>query len=194
MARLDSKHKRMVVRRLAVFDRPSEVRDAVNDRFGIEPDIHQLAHYDPTTKSGKRLANKWKELFWETREAFLSEQKGIALAHKSKRLRELEKQYYRLQGRLGQVPDTEVEDKNDIEAGMRETLEQIAKECGGKYTRKQLLELMGENGGPIETEEKSTGVQFFVPEEDDEETLRAQDPGGDGAPAGTPTTQSDPNE
>jgi len=189
MARLDSKHKRMVVRRLAVFDRPSEVRDAVNERFGIEPDIHQLAHYDPTTKSGKRLADKWKDLFWKTREAFLNEQKGIALAHKSKRLRELEKQYYRLQGRLNAVPDAEVEDKNQIESGMRETLEQIAKELGGKYTRKQLLELMGEDGGPIETEEKSGGVQFFVPEEDDEEALRAQRPGGDGAPAGSPTNE-----
>lgn len=185
MATLDNQDKRLVVRRLAVFDRPSEVRDALKDRHGVEADLNQLAHYDPTTKTGQRLADKWKELFWQTREAFLEEQKGIALAHKSKRLRELEKQYYRLQGRLDELPEQNVLGKSEIEEDMREVLEQIAKECGGKYTRKQLLELMGEDGGPIETEEKSGGVQFYVPEEEDEEALRAQNPGGDGAPAGT---------
>jgi hypothetical protein len=182
MATLDGKHKRLVVRRLAVFDRPSEVRDALKDRYGLEASMAQLAHYDPTNENGKKLAEEWKELFWETREAFLEEQKGIALAHKSKRLRELEKQYYRLQGMLEHLPDQNVLGKADVEAEMREVLEQIAKELGGKYTRKQLLELMGENGGPIETEEKGGGMQFFVPEEQDEEELR---PGGDGAPTST---------
>jgi len=194
MATLDSKHKRLVVRRLAVFDRPSEVQQALKDRYGVEASMAQLAHYDPTNVNGQRLAQNWKELFWETREAFLEEQQGIALAHKSKRLRELEKQYYRLQGRLDDLPDQNVLGKSDIEEDMREVLEQIAKECGGKYTRKQLLELMGEDGGPIETEEKSGGVRFFVPEEDDEETLRAQTPSGDGAPAGSTPSDTATNE
>ena len=189
MATFKSQHKAFVVRRLAVFDRPTEVQSAVKDRFGLEASRQQLQHYDPTTKSGRALADDLEDLFWETREAFLEEQKGIALAHKSKRLRELEKQYYRLQGRLDKLPDQNVLGKSDIESDMREVLEQIAKELGGKYTRKQLLELMGEDGGPIETEEKSGGVQFFVPEEDDEEALRAQRPGGDGAPAGSPTNE-----
>ena len=79
--------------------------------------------------------------------------------------------------------------ETDRPSGENAESEQIAKELGGKYTRKQLLELMGEDGGPIETEEKSGGVQFFVPEEDDEEALRAQRPGGDGAPAGSPTNE-----
>ena len=193
MATLDSTHKRFVVRRLAVFDRPSEVREALRERHDVDPDLSQLAHYDPTNEKGQGLAQDLQTLFWETREAFLEQQKGIALAHKSKRLRELEKQYYRLQGRLGDLPDQNVLGKSDIEADMREVLEQIAKECGGKYTRKQLLELMGEDGGPIETEEKSGGVRFFVPEEDDEETLRAQTPSGDGAPAGSSPNDAAPN-
>lgn len=180
MATLDSKHKKLVIRRLAVFDRPSEVRDALRDTYGVEADLSQLAHYDPTNEKGRGLAEDLETLFWETREAFIEEQKGIALAYKSKRLRELEKQYYRLQGRLEELPTQNVLGKNEVEAEMREVLEQIAKELGGKYTRKQLLELMGENGGPIETEETGTGVQFYVPEEEREDALQAS---GDGAPA-----------
>jgi len=180
MATLDNKDKRLVVRRLAVFDRPSEVRDALKEQRGVKADLNQLAHYDPTTKTGQRLADEWKELFWETREAFLKQQKGIALAHKSKRLRELEKQYYRLQGRLDELPEKNVLGKSDIEEDMRDVLEQIAKECGGKYTRKQLLELMGENGGPIETEEKGAEVTLYLPEKEDEEGLSAANTDQDG--------------
>jgi hypothetical protein len=187
MATLKSRHKAFIVRRLAVFDRPKEVQAAVKERFGLETSRQQLQHYDPTTQNGQSLASDLKELFWETREKFTEEQKGIALAHKSKRLRELEKQYYRLQGRLDELPEQNVLGKNEVEAEMREVLEQIAKELGGKYTRKQLLELMGENGGPIETEEQGGGVQFYVPEEEDEEALQ---PSGDG----TPASSTDKNE
>lgn len=190
MATLDGKHKRMVVRRLAVFDRPSEVRDALKDRHGVEASLAQLAHYDPTNKNGQRLAQEWKKLFWETREKFIEEQKGIALAYKSKRLRELEKQFHRLGSMMDTLPDNNVMHRAELEADRREVLEQVAKELGGKYTRKQLLELMGEDGGPIETEEKSGGVQFFVPEEADEEDLRAQN-AGDGAPTTNGTAQNE---
>lgn len=181
MARLKSKHKRFVVKRLAMFDRPSEVRDALQNRFGVEANLSQLAHYDPTTSRGQDLSADLKELFHETREEFKEEQKGIAIAQKAKRLQELQKMYYRLKDSLEELPDRNVLGKADIEAEMREVLEQIAKETGGMYTRKRLVELMGEDGGPIETEEKSGGVQFYVPEEQDIDELTA---GGDGASEG----------
>jgi hypothetical protein len=69
--------------------------------------------------------------------------------------------------------------KADIQAEMRDVLEQIAKETGGMYTRKRLVELMGEDGGPIETDGGGGGVTFYVPEEEDIDELAA---GGDGAP------------
>jgi hypothetical protein len=182
MARLKSRHKRFVVRRLAVFDRPKEVRSAVNNRFGLEVSLQQLQHYDPTTEKGSQLASDLENLFWETRQEFIEDQKGIALAHKSKRLRELEKQYYRLGDLIENLPENNVMHQADLQAERREVLEQIAKELGGKFTRKQLLELMGEDGGPIETEEKGGGMQFFVPEEQDEDDLR---PSANGDPAST---------
>lgn len=172
MATLKSKHKRFVVRRLAVFDRPSEVREALRTRYEVEADLSQLAHYDPSNEKGQGLAEDLQTLFWETREDFIEEQKGIALSYKSKRLRELEKQYYRLKDSLDDLPDQNVLGRADLLAEMREVLEQMAKETGGKYTSTQMLELMGEGGGPIETEEQG-GVAFFVPEEADEEALRA---------------------
>ncbi len=185
MARFESQHKRFAVRRLAVFDRPTEVQEALKDTFGLEASRQQLQHYDPTTENGQKLADDLEELFWETREAFLEEQKGIAIAHKSKRLRELEKQYYQLGDLIDKLPDNNVMHRADLEAERREVLEQVAKELGGKFTRKQLLELMGKDGGPIETEEK-TGVQFFVPEEEDEEALSPQQ-SSNGTPSTTDT-------
>ncbi len=174
MARLKSKHKRFVVRRLAVFDRPSEVREALRERHEVEADLSQLAHYDPTNQKGQGLAEDLKTLFWDTREDFLEEQKGIALSYKSVRLRELEKQYYRLKDSLEDLPSQNVLGRADVLEEMRDVLEQMAKETGGKYTSTQMLELMGEGGGPIETEEQG-GVAFFVPEEEDEEALRSSD-------------------
>lgn len=191
MARLSDQDKRLVVRRLAVFDRPSEVRDALKRQHGVEATLNQLAHYDPTTKTGQKLGSDWEELFWETREAFIEKQKGIALAHKSKRLRELEKQYYRLGDLIDDLPENNVMHRAELQGERREVLEQIAKELGGKYTRKQLLELMGEDGGPIETEEKGGGVTFYAPEEDDEKDLRAQNPAGGGAPLSTESQSAD---
>lgn len=150
MARLTSAQKRFIVRRLAVFDRPSEVERAVKERFGVEVTSDQLAHYDPTTKSGQRLASDLTQLFEETRRAFIEEQKGIAIAYKSKRLRDLEKVKRRLMEKLG---DLEEMDHHlgvvDVLAEIRDTLEQAAKETGGKFTNR--TELTGEGGGPVET-------------------------------------------
>lgn len=150
MATLRSKHKRFIVRRLAVFDRPKEVQRAVKNRYGIETSRQQLQHYDPTTKNGRKLASKWKGLFERTRREFVEEQKGIAIAYKSKRLRDLEKVKRKL---LDKLDDLEEMDHHlgvvDILAEIRDTLEQAAKETGGKYTNR--TELTGRDGGPVET-------------------------------------------
>lgn len=150
MATLRSKHKRFIIRRLAVFDRPKEVQRAVKNKYGIETSRQQLQHYDPTTTNGKKLASEWKELFERTRREFVEEQKGIAIAYKSKRLRDLEKVKQKL---LDKLDDLEEMDHHlgvvDALAEIRDTLEQAAKESGGKYTNR--TELTGEGGGPVET-------------------------------------------
>jgi len=151
MARLKSKHKRFAVRRLAVFDRPSEVRDAMKERFGVEVTLDQLAHYDPTNASRQELASDLEQLFEETRRAFIEEQKGIAISYKAKRLRDLEQVKRRLMKKLDDLEDMDhhlgvVEVLSEI----RDTLEQAAKESGGKYTNEQKLEHTGEDGGALQ--------------------------------------------
>jgi hypothetical protein len=135
MARLKATHKRFIVKRLAVFDRPSDVRDALRDRHGIEVDLSQLAHYDPTTSKGQRLAPDWKELFHRTRERFLEDFTGSAIQHKAVRLRELQKQMRRLRSHAETLEDMgNVLGAADMEDRIRDLLKQVAKEMGGKYT------------------------------------------------------------
>jgi hypothetical protein len=140
----------MAVRRLAVFDRPSEVRDALKKKYGVEPTLDQLAHYDPTNKSGRDLAGDLTELFHETRRAFVEEQKGIAIAYKAKRLRDLEKVKEKL---MRKIDDLESMDHHlgvvEVLAEIRDTLKQAAKESGEQYTNKQQLEHTGQGGGPV---------------------------------------------
>lgn len=127
MARLKSRHKRFIVKRLAVYDRPSDVQDEVRERFGLEVDSSQLAHYDPTTEKGQKLAKDLKALFHETRERFLDEYTATAIQHKAVRLKRLERAADRFREMGNYAAEVEV-------------LEQAAKEMGGKYTNRHSLD------------------------------------------------------
>lgn len=121
MARLTAEHKTFIVQRLACFDTPSAVADAVKEIFGIEIVRQSIQSYDPTKVSGKALAKKWQALFTETREKFLSDTSDIAISHKSVRLQRLER-----------MADKAEKSKNYVLAAS--LLEQAAKECGDQYT------------------------------------------------------------
>lgn len=121
MARLKARHKRFIVKRLAVFDRPSDVRDELKTEYGVDVDLSQLAHYDPTTSKGQKLAADLTELFHRTRERFLDEFTGSAVQHKAVRLRLIQEAVNKLRD-MHNYPD------------MLEALEQAAKEMGGAFT------------------------------------------------------------
>jgi hypothetical protein len=127
MARLKSKHKRFVVKRLAVYDRPSDVRDQVRSRFGLDVDTSQLAHYDPTTRKGQGLAQDLQELFYDVRERFLEEYTETAIQHKAVRLKRLER------------AADQFHDMGHYVAEM-DALEQAAKEMGDAYTNKRRVD------------------------------------------------------
>ncbi|WP_103019386.1 DUF2280 domain-containing protein [Salinibacter altiplanensis] len=127
MATLKSRHKRLIVKRLAVFDRPSDVQDEVRERFGLEVDSPQLAHYDPTTRKGQGLAQGLTALFHKTRERFLDEYTETAIQHKAVRLRRLE----RIANKFSQMRNYVAE---------MDALEQAAKEMGGAYTNRHTLD------------------------------------------------------
>lgn len=131
MATLKSAHKRLAVKRLAVFDRPSDVRDELRDEFGVEVDLSQLAHYDPTTEKGSGLAEDLETLFWDIREQFLEDFTESAIQHKAVRLRILQQTLYDLKD-MGH------------HFGVMDALEQAAKEMGGAYTNRQKLDHSGD--------------------------------------------------
>lgn len=124
--------------RLARFDAPTDVQGALQERFGVEASRSQIVFYNPETSEGaKRLSDKWKELFKETRKKYSQDTSGIAAAQKAERVRMLEEAALEAK-KMKNYP---------LMASM---LEQIAKEVGGKYTNKELLEVTGKDGGPVQ--------------------------------------------
>lgn len=122
MARLNDKHKALLVQALATFSTPSDARDELNKMFGVEASLDQVVFYDPTTANGVRLGQKWKDLFHETRERFKTEVGDIAIASKAYRLRQLDRIV-----RGTKSPKLQME-----------AMEQAAKEVGDVYTNRRV--------------------------------------------------------
>jgi hypothetical protein len=139
MATLSNKHKTFIVIRLACYDSPTEVVEAFKEEFGVETDRVQVSYYNPLSAFGKeKLAQKWKDLFNETRERFKEEIQGIPIANQAYRLKKLQKNMEQLE-------------RMKNYKGANDTIEQAAKEVGGAYTNK--LEHTGKDGGPIQVSE-----------------------------------------
>jgi len=141
MARLKSRHKRLIVRRLATFVPPEKIREELQEEFGIDANYSQIAHYDPNNSRGQSLAANLKELFQEIRTAFLEMEIGAAIRHKAVRLRRIER------------AADEFQDMGNYRAEL-EALEQAAKETGSKYTNR--TEVSGPDGGPVQVEQDVT--------------------------------------
>lgn len=117
MAKLSDAIQRHIVQRLACYDPPSQVVLAVKEEFGIVVSRQQVAFYDPA--HGKP-AKQWRALFEETRTAFRASTTEIPVAHRSVRLRRLERMALA------------AEDRKNYKLAA-ELLEQIAKEEGGMF-------------------------------------------------------------
>lgn len=126
MARLKDEVKTFIVQRLALFDSPSTVAEAVNQEFEIKVSRQQVEKYDPGKAAGKQLRKNFQVLFNEFRERFLQATADIAISHKSVRLRRLDRMSAIAEER-GNFP---------LAAAL---LEQAAKECGGMYTNLRLV-------------------------------------------------------
>lgn len=125
MAKLRAEIVTFVVTRLACFEKPKEVQDAVKEAFGLELTLPQIMYYDPTT-SGTDVGKRWRRLFTTTRARCLKDTADIPIAHRTVRLRELQKLYDK--------------DKNrGATALAREHLEQAAKEMGDAFTNRRLM-------------------------------------------------------
>jgi len=146
MAKLTDAHKRFIVQALACWDTPTEVSAALKEEMGIDVARMQVAQYDPTKVAGAKLAQKWRELFEDTRKKFREAVAEIPIADQAYRLRQ-----------LGKIYDRHIQRGNVVAAAA--VLEQAAKEHGGMFTNKR--EVSGPDGGPIPT--MPTTIELVAP-------------------------------
>lgn len=123
--------KTFIVQSLACFDSPSVVAAAVRKEFGETITRQSVEAYDPNKRAGAKMADKWRQLFKASREAFLEDQSEIGIAHRSVRLRKLAQQ-------------VELNESRGNSAMVAQLLKQAAEEVGGSYTNRR--ELTGRDG------------------------------------------------
>jgi len=135
MASLRETERREIVQRLACFESPTEVAEWASEAFEKDVTPNQVHHYDPTRCD--ETAQKWTELFQETREAFLNDLDTIPLSHRAVRLRELTDLYER------------AKEQEEVEKAAR-MLKQAAKEVGEKFTNVERREHSGPGGDAMQ--------------------------------------------
>ena len=136
MERLSDDVRRFIVQRLAMFDTPSQVAEAVKAEFGIEVTRQAVRAYDPTARNAKKPARKWAVIFEETRKRFLAQTSAIPIAQRAVRLRRLDRMYMAAES-----------SKNYALAA--QLLEQAAKEEGELFTNARRLQHSASFGGGV---------------------------------------------
>lgn len=111
-----------IVERLAVFDTPQIVAEAVKAEFCLQITRQIIEKYDPTKVNGANVCARFRERFFRIREKFRRDLDDIPIASKAVRLR-----------RLDQMA-TALQDQGNY-LGAAQLLEQAAKEMGGFYMR-----------------------------------------------------------
>ncbi|KFC12509.1 phage protein [Trabulsiella guamensis ATCC 49490] len=133
MATLKGEVKAFIVQSLACFDTPSQVVELVKKEFGLSITRQQVESHDPTKANGRGLAQKWVELFNDTRKRFQTELSDIPIANKAYRLRALDRMMTRAEGMKNMA----------LAASL---MEQAAKEVGDAYSNKQKVEHTSPDG------------------------------------------------
>lgn len=124
MAILNDDVKMFIVQALACFDTPTQVSDAVKQEFNLVVSRQHVSVYDPTKYNGRKLSNKWRTVFEDTRKAFRENVAEIPIASRAFRLRAL--------ARMAQG----AEGMRNIALAVQ-IIEQAAKEVGDVYVNKQ---------------------------------------------------------
>lgn len=107
-----------IVTRLAMYDTVAEIQRSLAER-GIEVTSQAISHYNPA--NSQPPAQKWIDLFFQTREAWTQEMMAEPIAHRAYRLRKLDKLYHMAE-KKGAIP---------LAAAI---LEQAAKEMGNVFS------------------------------------------------------------
>jgi hypothetical protein len=94
--RLTEVQKDFAVTCFAKFMRPTQVCEALLDRFGLVIERNAVQMYDPTTTKGSTLGKKRKVMFAEVRKRFLDELNDIPIANRAMRLQQLQAHYEKI--------------------------------------------------------------------------------------------------
>lgn len=123
--------KTYVVQALACFDSPAVVAKAVKAEFDVVISPQAVEAYDPTKRAGRKLSQRFRLLFEETRKTFLEDTATIAISHRAVRLRALQRMAEKAENQGNMVLASSL-------------LKQAAEEVGNAYTNRR--ELTGKDG------------------------------------------------
>ncbi len=137
-----------IIQALAAFDTPSMVADAVKDEFGVTISRQSVHAYDPTKVAGKDLSEKWRNLFEESRKAFLDNVTDIPIANKATRVRALNRM----------AAKAEAMKNFKLAADLHK---QAAEEMGNAYTNRR--ELTGKDGKDLPVAAPAVAI-FALPD------------------------------
>lgn len=140
--------KAFVIQALASFDSPTQVVEAVKAEYGITTTPQAVQCYDPTKYSGRKLSPKWRVLFENARKAFIEDSSHIPIAHRSTRLRALQ--------RMAQI--AEKKGNYPLAAQLHK---QAAEEMGNAYTNRR--ELTGKDGKDLPVAAPAVAI-FALPD------------------------------
>ncbi len=83
--KLKDAHKAFMVQRLAVFDSPKQAAEALMAEYRVEISPQGAEAYNPQKRAGRRLSERWRELFKTIRERFLDQLYEVPESHKAVR-------------------------------------------------------------------------------------------------------------
>ena len=136
MAKLKKAEQLFIVRSLAQFMTPTEVVNAIKERFNIDVSPQQVEAYDPTKVAGRDLRQEYKDVFETTRDEYLKQPiHNISGANDIVQLKILS--------------DLLFAKKNNVTMTIK-IVDQMQKIMKGFYEKR--VEITGAGGGAIKTE------------------------------------------
>jgi hypothetical protein len=119
-SKLTEEQKVYVVTRLGCYGTPSAIARDLKENFGIEVTPQSIDHYHPGRPTGAGLSQRFKDLFWEARKAWLAAAADTAMKDPLVRMR------------LREDMVLEARDAGDYRVA-NAMLDSIAKEAGGAF-------------------------------------------------------------
>jgi hypothetical protein len=94
-SKMTDQHRVYVIKRLAAHHTALSIVQGLKQEFGITVTQQAVDHYHPARGPRARLAQRWKDLFWKERRAYISRTANLGLTNKPARIRRREEMMHR---------------------------------------------------------------------------------------------------